>query len=75
MPKNVSFSLKDCKNRQTLDALPPDSIASGGWGLRPQTLTSVILHYEFFSLPTKHGINQMTLFSCNCSGSAPGFRR
>jgi len=44
MPKNVLFSLKNCENRQ---ALPLDS---GGWGLRPQTPTPVILHYKFCSL-------------------------
>jgi len=30
MPKNVLFSLKNCKNRQTLRALLPDPFASGG---------------------------------------------
>jgi len=35
MPKNVLFSLKNCKNRQTLRALLPDP-------------TSVILHCKFF---------------------------
>jgi len=49
MPKNVLFSIKNCKNHQTLGDLPPDHLVSGGWGLRPQTPTSVILHCEFFS--------------------------
>jgi len=55
MPKNVLFSLKNCKNRQMLGSLPPDPLASGGWGLRPQTPISVILHCKFFSLrlPTR----------------------
>jgi len=56
MPKSVLFSLKNCKHRQTLGALSPDPLASGGWALSPQTLTSVILHCEFFSLhlPTSY---------------------
>jgi len=29
MPKNVLFLLKNCKNRQTLGALPLDTLASG----------------------------------------------
>jgi len=29
------------KNRQALGAPPPDLLASGGWGLRPQTLVYV----------------------------------
>jgi len=37
VPKNVLFSLKNCKNRQTLEAQPPDPRTSGGWGLRLQT--------------------------------------
>jgi len=43
MPKNVLFSLKICKNLQTLRSVP-------------QTSTSDILHCEFFflHLPTKH---------------------
>jgi len=54
--KNVLFSLKNCKNRQKLEALPPDPLASGGWEIRPQTPTSIILHCDFFSLHllTKH---------------------
>jgi len=32
MSKNVLFLLKNCKNRRA----PPNSLASGGWGLRPQ---------------------------------------
>jgi len=52
----VLFSLKSCKNHQTLGALASDLLASGGWELRPQTLTSVFLHCDFFSLhlPTNH---------------------
>jgi len=46
MPKNVLLSLKNCKNLQTLGALPPYSLTSDGWGLGPQTPTSVILHCE-----------------------------
>jgi len=55
MPKNMLFSLKNCKNRQMLGALPSDSLASGCWGLLPQTPTSVILLCKFFSLhlPTR----------------------
>jgi len=31
----VLFSLKNCKIRQTLGALPPDPLASDGWGIMP----------------------------------------
>jgi len=37
MPKNALFLLKNCKNRRALGAPPPDPLASGGWGIRPQT--------------------------------------
>jgi len=30
MPKNVLFSLENCKNRQKLETLPPDPLAFGG---------------------------------------------
>jgi len=50
MPKNVLFSLKNCKNRQTLMALPPDPLTSGGWEIRPQTPTLVIFHCKLFTL-------------------------
>jgi len=32
----VLFSLKICKNRQKLGALPPDFLSSGGWVLSLQ---------------------------------------
>jgi len=32
----VLFLLKNCKNRQTLGALSPEPLASGGWRFRPQ---------------------------------------
>jgi len=35
MPKNVLFSLKNCKNRQKLGALLPDPLAFGGSAPRP----------------------------------------
>jgi len=37
MPKNTLFLLKNRKNRRALGAPLPDSLASGGWGLCPQT--------------------------------------
>jgi len=79
MPKSILLSLKNCKNRQTLGALSPDHLASGGWKLSLKIPTSVILHCEFFSLHllTNHRLfrNQTkTLFSCNYSGSAPDIR-
>jgi len=82
MPKNVLFSLKNCKNRHTLEALPPEPLASGGWGLHPQTPTSVILHCKFFLSALAHTLRffwndqkGLVICSCNYSGSAPGFRR
>jgi len=33
MPKNALFLVKNRKNRRALRAPPPDSLASGGWGL------------------------------------------
>jgi len=36
MPKNMLFSLENCKNRQTSGALPPDPLSSGVWGLSLQ---------------------------------------
>jgi len=50
MPKNMLISLKNCKNLQRLGALPPDPLASGGWGFHPQAPPPVVLHCEFFSL-------------------------
>jgi len=79
MPKNVFFLLKNCKNCQKLGALPLDHFAFGGWGLRPQTPTLVILHYEIFSLHLQStdsfGINQKMVFSCNYNRSVLGFWR
>jgi len=81
MPKNVLFSLKNCKNRQKTGA---DPLASGGWGIRPQTPTSVIQQCKFFSLhlPTKHKhrlfrnqLNDLLFLELLYSGNAPGFRR
>jgi len=80
MPKNVLFSLKNCKNRQKLGALPSYPLSSGGWGLRFHTPTLVILHIVNCSLciclqsTDSFGINQKTLFSCNYSGSTTGFQ-
>jgi len=37
MPKNALILLKNRKNRRALGALPPDPLASGGWGFSPQT--------------------------------------
>jgi len=66
MLKNVLFLLKNCKNRQTLRALPPDPLASGGWRIRPRP-PSVILHWKFFSLhldtrSNSFGIDQKVLY-------------
>jgi len=36
-PKYALFLLKNRKNRRALGARPPDPLASGGWGLCPQT--------------------------------------
>jgi len=79
MPKNMLISLKNCKNRQRLGALPPDPLVSGGWGLRFQTPTSVILRCAFFSLhmPTKakksFGLNQTTYFLVIIAGVHQAF--
>jgi len=37
VPKNALFLLKNRKNWRALEAPPPDPLASGGWGLHPQT--------------------------------------
>jgi len=51
MPKTVLLSLKNGKNRQTLGALLPDLLASGGWGGRPPTPQTPIPPFLFFFLP------------------------
>jgi len=33
MLKNALFLLKNCKNRPAIENQPPNSVASGGWGL------------------------------------------
>jgi len=82
MPKNVLFSLKNCKNRQTLGALSPDPLCLRRLGAPPPDPHINHLTYcEYCSLciclqsTDSFGINQKTLFSCNYSWSAPGFRR
>jgi len=49
MSKNVLFSLKNCKIRQTLGVLPPVPLASGGWGLppRPPHQSSYIVNSKY----------------------------
>jgi len=37
MTKNALFMLKNRNNRRELGTPPPDPLASGGWGLCPQT--------------------------------------
>jgi len=71
MPKNVLFSLKNCKNCQTLGVLPPDPLvfADGGSAPRPPHQSSNIVNSSAYR------IDQKILFSCNYSGSAPCFRR
>jgi len=75
------FSLENSKNRQTLGALQPDLLASGGCGLCAQTPTPLILHCEFFSL---HLTPQSTTLSESAkrpyflliiARCAPGFRQ
>jgi len=78
MPKNLLISIKNYKNRQTLGrplclwrlgAPPPEPLIS-------HPTLSILLPA---SIHKKHklffGINQITLFSCNYSGSAPDFPR
>jgi len=43
MLKNELFLLKRCKNRPALGDSPPDLLAFGGWGLRPQTPDNPLL--------------------------------
>jgi len=76
----VLFSRKNCKNHQTLEDLLPNPLASGGWKLRLQTHTSIIMQCKFFflHLPKRLDLLKSTikaLCSCNYNGSAPGFRR
>jgi len=52
MPKNVLFSLQIVKIAKRWGSTPRP-LASGGWELRPQTPTSIILHCEF-SLASAH---------------------
>jgi len=59
MPKNVLFSLKNRKNCQMLRALPPDPLASGGWGFHSQTLQPVILHCKLFSDAFAHKLQTL----------------
>jgi len=63
MPKNVLFSLKICENCQTLGALPPDSLATVGWGFSSHTPKSVILRCKFSSMHLAHAHAQTLLKS------------
>jgi len=65
MSINVLFSLKNCKNRQTLEGCKnlykianqkpsnqnqaPDSLASGSWGICPETPKSVFIHCKLLN--------------------------
>jgi len=80
MSKNVLFSLKICKNRQTLGVLPPDPLASasGGSAPRPPHQSPYIVNSSLCicsQITDFYGIKQKTLFSCNYSRSVPGIRR
>jgi len=72
MPKNVLISFKNCKNRQTLGSAPrPPCLRR-----RPphQTLWILLSSASALQSTDSFGIIQKILFSCNYSGSAPGFR-
>jgi len=59
MPKNVYFGEKKLQNRRSVGGSATERpLASGDWGLGPQT-------------PDSLGINQKTLFFCNYNESAP----
>jgi len=49
MPKIMSFSLKNRKNRPGLGALPPDSLCIRRLGLHPETPTLALHRYEFLT--------------------------
>jgi len=78
----VFFSLKNGKNRQTLGALLPDPLASGGWGRRSQPPHQSSSHLTLWTLLSASDHKAETLSESikvpyflviSIAGVAPGF--